>query len=227
MRQRTRSDAAGGEPVHIQVIYIQAIYVSWYCYICVLILLCMRLAENQSIYRSCIYRLYMCPHTVHILLYMCPHTEDTYCYICVLILLYIGPHTALYVSSHMQNMCPHTAMYVSSYCYICGWRWTSPYTGYTYIQAIHVSSSTSSYCFIIWCLFFFIVPLELWLLRSMDTASNWVLWTSLQFTRQTCCALCRCHLSPPCMSVYTHIWMSVCECVCVYLCIIIYIYMCA
>ena len=44
---------------------------------------------------------------VLILLYMCPHTAvyvSSYCYICVLILLY---------------MCPHTALYVSSYCSIC------------------------------------------------------------------------------------------------------------
>jgi hypothetical protein len=44
---------------------------------------------------------------VRILLYMCPHTAiyvSAYCYICVLILLY---------------MCPHAAIYVSSYCYIC------------------------------------------------------------------------------------------------------------
>ncbi len=49
-----------------------------------------------------------------------------YCYICVLILLYMCPHTAIYVSSYcyicvliLLYMCPHTAIYVSSYCYIC------------------------------------------------------------------------------------------------------------
>ncbi len=63
------------------------------------------------------------------LLYMCPHTAiyvSSYCYICVLILLYMCPHTALYVSSCcsicvllLLYMCPHTAIYVSSCCYIC------------------------------------------------------------------------------------------------------------
>jgi hypothetical protein len=95
------------------------IYVSSYCYICVLILL------------------YMCPHTA---IYV-----SSYFYICVLILLYMCPHTEnlepafgslqvpptsaiclLYVSSYynicvliLLYMCPHTAIYVSSYCYIC------------------------------------------------------------------------------------------------------------
>ncbi len=44
---------------------------------------------------------------VLVLLYMCPHTAiyvSACCYICVLILLY---------------MCPHAAIYVSSYCYVC------------------------------------------------------------------------------------------------------------
>jgi hypothetical protein len=49
-----------------------AIYVSSYCFICVVILL------------------YMCPHTaIHM---------SSYCYKCVLILLYMCPHTATYVS---------------------------------------------------------------------------------------------------------------------------------
>jgi hypothetical protein len=70
-------------------------YVSSYCYICVLI------------------QLYMCPHT----LYMCPHTTiyvSSYCYICVLIQVYMCPHTAMYLSS-----CPHATIYVSSSSYIC------------------------------------------------------------------------------------------------------------
>jgi hypothetical protein len=68
---------------------------------------------------------YIC---VLILLYMCPRTAmyvSSYCYICVLILLYMCPHTAIYVSSYcyicvliLLYMCPHTTMYVSSY-YMC------------------------------------------------------------------------------------------------------------
>jgi hypothetical protein len=57
------------------------------------------------------------------------HVSSYYC-TCVLILLYMCPHTAIYllvyVSSHSYTcvfillyMCPHTAIYVSSYCYIC------------------------------------------------------------------------------------------------------------
>ena len=58
------------------------IYVSSYCYVCVLILLCVHI------------RLYMCPYTtihVLILLHVCPHTTicvSSYYYTCVLILLY-------------------------------------------------------------------------------------------------------------------------------------------
>jgi hypothetical protein len=37
---------------------------------------------------------------------------------CVLILLYMCPHTIIYVSSY-YFMCPHTPTYVSSYYYIC------------------------------------------------------------------------------------------------------------
>ncbi len=36
----------------------------------------------------------------------------------VLILLYMCPHTAIYVSSYFY-MCPHTTIYVSSYFYMC------------------------------------------------------------------------------------------------------------
>ena len=67
-----------------------ATYVSSYCYICVLILLC--------------------PHTatcVLTLLYMCPHTAtyvSWYCCACVLILL---------------HMCPRAAIHVSLYWYTC------------------------------------------------------------------------------------------------------------
>ena len=67
---------------------------------------------------------------IYILLYMCPHTAiyvSAYCYICVLILLYMCPHTAICVLI-LLYMCPHTPIYVSggwllhetnAYCYIC------------------------------------------------------------------------------------------------------------
>jgi hypothetical protein len=71
-----------------------AIYVSSYCYVCVLILLC----------RKCVALLlgtglYMCPLTAVcdlILLYMCPHTAiyvSSYCYIRVLVLPYMCRHS--------------------------------------------------------------------------------------------------------------------------------------
>jgi hypothetical protein len=83
-------------------------HVSSYYYVCV----CSH--TNISCYYVCV-----CPHTnacphaamcVLVLLYMCPHTAiyvSSYCYICVLILLYMCPHTTIYV------------LHVSSYYYIC------------------------------------------------------------------------------------------------------------
>jgi hypothetical protein len=51
-----------------------------------------------------------------------PH-QDVDTFICVLILLYMCPHTAIYVSSHcyicdplLLYLCPHTAKYVSASC---------------------------------------------------------------------------------------------------------------
>ena len=54
---------------------------------------------------------------------------------CLLILQYMCPHTAMYVSSYCY-MRPHTAIYVSSYCYVCVLMllYMCPQT------AIHVSS---------------------------------------------------------------------------------------
>ena len=70
------------------------LYVSAYCYVCVLILLCMR--PHTAIYAS------------------------SYCYVCVLILLHMCPHTAIYVSFRGgSQLRPHIAIYVSAYCYIC------------------------------------------------------------------------------------------------------------
>ena len=85
------------------------IYVSSYCYICVLILL------------------YMCPHTaicVLILLFACPHTTiqvSSYYYICVRILLHMCPLSSYYYICVLilVCMCPRTTIYVSSYYYIC------------------------------------------------------------------------------------------------------------
>jgi hypothetical protein len=63
---------------------------------------------------------------IHVLIlpYMCPHTAtyvSSYCCMGVLILLYMCPHNAIYVSSYcyicvliLLYMCPHTAVYVSS-----------------------------------------------------------------------------------------------------------------
>ncbi len=82
-----------------------AIYVSSYCYVCVLL------------------PLYMCPHTAISLPSYRIHVFS-YCYICVLILLYMFPHTAIYVSSYcyifvliLLYMCPRVLVF--SYCYIC------------------------------------------------------------------------------------------------------------
>jgi hypothetical protein len=65
---------------------------------------------------------------VLILLYMCPHTTiyvSSHYYICVLILLYMCPqyyymcpHTTICVLI-LLYMCPHTTINVSSYYYIC------------------------------------------------------------------------------------------------------------
>ena len=100
------------------------LYVSLYCYRCVLVLP------------------YMCPHTTTYV--------SSYYYICVLVLPHFCPRTATYVSSYyymrplilhfsccicvfvllhvsaptirvliLLHMCPHTTIYVSSYCCIC------------------------------------------------------------------------------------------------------------
>jgi hypothetical protein len=96
------------------------IYVSSYCYICVLILL---YGHTYSSIRTHMCKcgnilLHIC---VLILLYMCPHTT-----ICVLIQLYLCPHTTIYLSSYyyifvliLLYICPHTTIYLSSYYYTC------------------------------------------------------------------------------------------------------------
>ncbi len=76
-------------------------------------------------------------HMLYVLLYMCPHTAiyvSSCCYmcphtaICVLILLLMCPHAAIYVSSYC-NMCPHTA-------YMC------PHTA-TYVSSYYFSQRRS------------------------------------------------------------------------------------
>jgi hypothetical protein len=81
-------------------------HVSSFCYICVLIILC------------------MCPHTaicvltatcVLILLHMCPHPAayvSSYCYLCVSSYCYICVLILLHMSLILLHMCPHTATYV-------------------------------------------------------------------------------------------------------------------
>jgi hypothetical protein len=84
-----------------------AIYVSSYCYICVLILLqaCLICVSYYSLlHMRVLILLYMCPHTAIYVSHMClvlqltAHVssyESSYCCICVLILLYKCPHTAI------------------------------------------------------------------------------------------------------------------------------------
>ena len=105
-------------------------YVSSYCYIYVLILLCM--CPHTAIYVSS-----YCCICVLILLYVCPHTTRSWrslrlyrasmypsanYYMCVLILLYMSPHTPIYVSSYSRyqplSIPQQTAIYVSSRSYI-------------------------------------------------------------------------------------------------------------
>ena len=129
--------------VHVSLYY-TAVFVSLYCYLCVLMLLyvcphtamyvssCCHWAlrvcwtgDFSSVYSLCIC---MCPHTGIYLcmcpLYMCPHTP-------------IYAHTTIYVSSYcylsvcvlcmctlicvfiLLNVCPHTATEVSSCCCMC------------------------------------------------------------------------------------------------------------
>jgi hypothetical protein len=123
-----------------------AIYVSSYCYICVLILLymssycyvCAQLAvydetiEVANILKEMLMDIKTRRDVIDrfgIQLYICPHTTiyvSSYCYISVRMLLYMCPHTAIYLSAcyyicvlTLLYVCPLTNMYVSSYCCIC------------------------------------------------------------------------------------------------------------
>jgi hypothetical protein len=101
--------------------------------------------EDTHIYRS-------------IPVYVCVLILSSYYYICVLILLYMCPHTAIYVSSYyyicvliLLYMCPHTAIYMSSYCYICVlillYMWAYPVYGVYGPHAVLILVlMLSSYC---------------------------------------------------------------------------------
>ncbi len=76
---------------------------------------------------------------VFVLLYMCPHTAvyvSSYCYMCALILLY---------------MCPHTAMYVSPYCCMCVlvllfvYRYMCPYSRISALVLLYMCPQTAIY----------------------------------------------------------------------------------
>ena len=90
-------------------------FVSAYYYICVLMLLymCSYATVHVSSYYYVCPHTAMCPHTaISVSLYYLVHLPSYYCisvlilvvYTCVLILLYL---------------CPHSPIYVSSYCYSC------------------------------------------------------------------------------------------------------------
>jgi len=71
-------------------------------------------AKRRHSQVSYVARCYMC---VLILLYMCPHTAmyvSSYYYICVLIVLYIYRHTAIYVSSY-NCICVLILLYICSF----------------------------------------------------------------------------------------------------------------
>jgi hypothetical protein len=75
--------------------------------VCVCVCLCVCVCVCVCVY-MCVRVLRKCPHTTTCL--------SSYCYICVLILLYMCPHTAIYVSSY-YFLCPHSTTYVSSCAY--------------------------------------------------------------------------------------------------------------
>ena len=111
------------------------IYVSSYYYMCPHTTVCM------SSYH------YMCPYATTticflILLYMRPHTTIYVFYICVLILLYMCSHTTIHVSAYFY-MRPHTIMYVSSYYYTCA---SSPCLAPS-ISLLWMSSTAQFTCF--------------------------------------------------------------------------------
>ncbi len=131
------------------------LYVSSYCYICVLILL------------------YMCPHTamcVLILLYVSSYCYivSSYYYVCVLILLYICPHTAIYVSS-LLHMCPHTSIRVLILLYNL---WQAMKIMREHLPKNAILSTTTSMC----------EALSYWCMRSSATIDR--LWRSCESTCQ-------------------------------------------
>ena len=95
---------------------------------------------NLKIQSVCVY---MRARTI--LLYMCPHTPiyvSSYFYICVLILLYMCPHTTICVLI-LLCMCPHTTMCVLILIYVC------PHTA-IYVSAYqYMCPHTTSICILI------------------------------------------------------------------------------
>jgi hypothetical protein len=90
-------------------------------------------ADMQSISVSVSPHTTMCP----LLLYMCPHTTI---YVCSC--YYMCPHTTIYVSS-CYYMCPHTTIYVSSCYYMC--PHTTIYVSSCYYICPHTTIYVSSY----------------------------------------------------------------------------------
>ncbi len=75
-------------------------------------------------------------YATHALPQTCGSPRNTTSYICIPILLYMCPHTPIYVSSY------HPAVPVSSYCYIC----------------VLILLCVSSYCFICALIFLYMCP---------------------------------------------------------------------
>jgi len=118
-------------------------YVSSYCYICVLILLYMCPRTDISFWYfsfflisflsvvsfsfslRCVNMLVDLP-ALFLSIPMFDRMGRYHQHMCVLILLYICPHTAICLSSYcymsvliLLCVCSRTAIYVSSYCYVC------------------------------------------------------------------------------------------------------------
>ena len=88
---------------------------------------------------------------VLILLYLCPHTAifvSSYCYICVLILLYVCPHTTIYSYTNYY-MCVLYAICIHVLVYTCSSRWLPAErlpAALTYASAyVSIRNHTSAY----------------------------------------------------------------------------------
>jgi hypothetical protein len=102
-----------------------AVYVSSYCCICVLTLLCV--CPHTAVYVSsycCIYvliLLYICPHTAVYVSAYCYIYVSTYGYICVPYCnICVFKYTGLAICACMQSyVCVLILLHVSPFCYIC------------------------------------------------------------------------------------------------------------